>query len=347
MPYAETVLSYQDALNTLGGKTKHVLLGNGFSIGCDPIFSYPSLYDAAVKAGLSERAIAVFGRLGTSNFEGVMRLLDDSHWIAETYELITSNNSAMLDDVEVIKKTLVEAVAKSHLAHTGLVSDEKKAAALKFLEPFKNIFTTNYDLLAYWVNLARPGGAAWGDGFRSDADDPDAPYVVFTERLGQQPGLFYLHGGLHLHVVHGELRKHCWNRTGKPLTQLIQEGLANKSYPMFVAEGSAQQKLEQIQRSGYLWYCLDKLAKIESPLLVFGHALGDSDKHLADVIAQNLKLPSIAVGLFRDPKSSSNRAIYANALQLQARRIELLAQGRKGHELAVNFFDSESAGVWG
>lgn len=347
MPYAEKVLSYQDAYEALDGKTKHVLLGNGFSIGCDPIFSYPSLYDAAVKAGLSERAKAVFGRLGTSNFEGVMRLLDDSHWIAKTYGLITSSDSEMLGDVEVIKKTLVEAVAHSHLAHTGLVSDEKKAAALKFLAPFKNIFTTNYDLLAYWVNLACPEGPPWRDGFRSDADDPEAAYVVFAERLGSQPGLFYLHGGLHLHVVQGELRKHCWNRTGKPLTQLIQEGLANKIYPMFVAEGSAEQKLEQIQRSGYLWYCLDKFAKIESPLFVFGHALGESDKHLVDAIAYNLKLSSIAVGLFRDPKSPGNAAIYSNALQLQARRKELLAQGRKGHELTVIFFDSESARVWG
>lgn len=347
MPYAENVLSYEDAKQALGDKTKHVLLGNGFSIGCDPIFSYPSLYEAAVKAGLSDRAQAVFTRLGTSNFEGVMRLLDDSHWIAETYGLIDTPQSAMLDDVNVIKNTLVEAVAHSHLAHTGLVSDEKKAAALKFLAPFKNVFTTNYDLLAYWVNLACPQGPPWKDGFRSDADDPEAPYVVFSERLGSQPGLFYLHGGLHLHIVQGELRKHCWNRTGKALTQLIQEGLANKSYPMFVAEGSAEQKLEQIQRSGYLWYCLDKLAKIESPLLVFGHALGDSDRHLADAIAHNLKLGSIAVGLFRDPKSPSNRMIYTNALQLQARRGELLAQGRKGHELAVTFFDSESAKAWG
>lgn len=347
MAYAQSVLTYEDALAKLGEKTKHVLLGNGFSIACDPIFSYSSLFDAAVQLGLSERAQAVFERMGTANFEAVMRLLENADWVARTYQLLDGVGSELLEDVEVIKKTLVEAVAKSHLAHTGKVSEQKKEAALAFLKSYKNVFTTNYDLLAYWVNLACPEGPPWGDGFREDKDDPDAEYVVFSERLGSQAGLFYLHGGLHLFVDGGALKKHCWARTGKPLTLSIKEGLDQDRYPLFVAEGSAEQKLEHIQRCGYLWYCLDKFSRIESPLLVFGHTLGESDGHISDALARNMKLPSIAVGIYGDPKAAANQVTFMNVMHIKGIREKLLDEGKKGKELSVIFFDSASAKVWG
>lgn len=348
MAIAERVLPYDEALAGLGRGTKHALLGNGFSIACDPVFRYDKLYDAAVNAGLSQRAQRVFERLGTNNFEGVMHMLDDAHWVAQTYELIDADARIILDDVEIVKRALVDAVARSHLAHTGLVSDEKKAAALAFLSDYKHIFTTNYDLLAYWVNLATPGHPRWQDGFRGSADEDgeEAPYVVFSQSLAERDGLFHIHGALHLYVVHGELRKHCWSRTGVPLTQLIQEGLAAGNYPLFVAEGASNQKLEQIQRSGYLWYCMNKLAKIQSPLTVFGHALGPSDRHILDVIVGS-KCPHIAVGLFGDPASAVNQAIHDSVTQMQTRRRELVENERHRDELQVTFFSSESARVWG
>jgi hypothetical protein len=340
MAFASNVLKYRDVAAALGGsKRKHILLGNGFSIGCDPVFKYGRLYDAAVSAGLSQRAQSVFEYLGTSNFEGVMRLLDDAHWIAKTYGLV-GEHSQMLDDVEIVKRTLVDAVANSHLAHTGMLPDEKKAAALEFLRPYYNVFTTNYDLLAYWVNMSNPAGPIWGDGFREDEDEPDAPYVVFSERLGGQRGLLYLHGALHIYTVDGELRKQTWSRTGIPLTQLIKAGLARKEYPMFVAEGAAEKKLEQIQRNGYLWYALDKLARVEGPLVVFGLSLGASDSHIADALATNSKLPSLAVGLHGDPKSSINQAIFAAVSKMVARRETVLKKRGGGKPLEVMFYDS-------
>src|SRR2546425_11892638 len=109
------LLTYDAVRRALGNGRSHLLLGNGFSIACDPIFAYTSLYQRAIAAGLSKRAQAVFDRLGTNNFEGVMRLLDDGHWVARTYGLIHSDQSEMRCDVEVVKQALVEAIAKSHL----------------------------------------------------------------------------------------------------------------------------------------------------------------------------------------------------------------------------------------
>lgn len=347
MTRGTALLSYQEATANLPSGRRHILLGNGFSIACDPVFKYASLYEAAISAGLSGRAQAVFRRLGTNNFEGVMRLLDDAQWVAETYELLSPEDSEILKDVEVVKRTLVDAVAHLHLPHTGALADEKKLAARSFLEPYYNVFTTNYDLLAYWVNMSAPGGAIWGDGFRADSEVPDAPYVVFTERLGGDRGLFYLHGALHLYVAHGELRKHTWSRTGIPLTQLISAGLALGDYPLFIAEGAAEKKLEQVQRSGYLWYALDKFARLTSPLVVFGHTLGESDGHIADAIADNTSMVHVLVGLHGDPGSGPNQAIIASTQRMSARRERLIRRRSRTKQLDFMFYDSATAKPWG
>lgn len=339
------VLTYCEVRVRIGTARCHALLGNGFSIACDPIFRYERLYDNAVAAGLSERAQRVFARLGTNNFEGVMRLLEDAHWVAEEYGASRPGLDEMLQDVEIVKRTLVEAVASSHLENTGAVEDEKKDAALAFLAPYHNIFTTNYDLLIYWVNMHRQPRPLWQDGFRSDADLPAAPYVVFSERLGSARGLYFLHGALHLYLHRGELRKQTWIRTGRPLTQLIRESLARSEYPLFVAEGIPERKLEQIQRSGYLWYCLDKLARIQGPLVVVGHSLGESDSHIAEVIADNRDLEDLYVGLFGSPASESNIAVRRSVAAIERRRRER-ARSSKDKQLNVHFYDSASAPVW-
>ncbi len=96
----------------------------------------------------------------------------------------------------------------------------------------------------------------------------------------------------------------------------------------------------------YLWYCLDKLARIEDPLLVFGHSLGTSDQHIANVIVENPKLRLIAVGLHGAPDSPSNRTISASALKMRAQREELKKR-KRASPLDVLFYDSDSAHVWG
>lgn len=291
------MIDYSEVRTRIGRGRSHLLLGNGFSIGCDPVFRYESLYASAVEAGLGPNAQAVFERLGTSNFEGVLRLLEDTEWIADIYGAEDSEHrGAIREDIEVVKRTLVQAVAKNHLEHTGQVAEKKKSSANEFLEPYHNVFTTNYDLLSYWVSMSQDP-ILFRDGFREDEDDPDGATVVFTERIGGGRGLFYLHGGLHLFVQGGDLRKRCWSRTQRPLIELIREGLEKEEYPLFVAEGSAESKLGQIQRVGYLWYALDKFSRIRGPLVVYGHSLGPSDRHIRDAIVRNVDLESVYLGV--------------------------------------------------
>jgi hypothetical protein len=322
-------------------------LGNGFGVACSNVFQYPSLYEAAVREGLSERAAAVFDYLGTNNFEGVMRLLEDAHWVARTYGLLGDANE-MLRDVDVVKRALVGAVARSHLQHPGdpgEVAEERKDRALQFLSSYHNVFTTNYDLLAYWVAM-RAVPPALGDGFRPDPDDADAEHLVFSERIGSGRGLFFLHGALHLYQVAGETRKHSWIRSGRRLTELIVEGLEHGQYPLFVAEGLWERKAEQIQRNAYLAYCLGKLSRIREPLVIFGHGMTENDTHITHAIADNEDLSTIYVGLHGDLESAANLRIVATTETMIQRRRVLIDRLGRGRVLEAFFFPSATARVW-
>lgn len=345
MPDSIEVADYATVLASIRGRS-HLLLGNGFSIACDDVFRYQSLYEVAVADGLSEQAQAVFGRLGTNNFEGVLRLLEHAHWLCAQYGIAHANLADVLRDVEVVKSTLVHAVTASHLEHSGCVSDARKEAARVFLKPFHNIFTTNYDLLLYWTILSGHP-VTHGDGFRSDEDDPDAPYVVFSERLGGSKGIFYLHGALHLYVNGGQLRKHTWNRNQVRLTEQIRASLAASEYPLIVSEGTPEKKLEQIERNGYLWYALDKLHRIEGPLVVFGHSLGPSDQHIVNALASADNLPQLFVGLHGPPDSDVNLQIRAAAERMITAREARIATRGRGKPLFVGYFDSSSTRPWG
>lgn len=342
-----SVLDFSDVTRAIaGGRRSHMLLGNGFSIACDPVFRYQSLFDAAVAAGLSTKAQAAFARIGTNNFEGVLRLLEDAHWLCAEYGISHPNTAHLQDDIAVVKNTLVQAVTASHLEHPGLVPDHKKEAAREFLKPFHNIFTTNYDLLLYWTVLSG-SRVSHGDGFRSDEEEPEAPYVVFTERLGAAKGIFFLHGALHLHVKGGQLRKHCWNRTQRRLTDQIRESLSRSEYPLIVAEGTPEKKLEQIEHNGYLWYALDKLHRIQGPLVIFGHSLGPSDQHIVNAVGSAEDLDRVFVSLHGDPDSESNLQIRAAVDRMKMLRGVRIAHRGRGKELNVEYFSADSAHPWG
>lgn len=338
------VLTYADVLGEIGGRA-HLLLGNGFSIACHLIFKYQNLYEFAKENGLSLHVQKIFDHFGTNNFEGILHALEDANWVAAHYGLKNNAEDAprIKSDIKSIKDALVAAVAKTHLHDPGEIAEDRKALCVEFVKPYHNVFTTNYDLLLYWVEMHGHGELQKRDGFRTSPDDREAEYLVFREHVKNNKGMFFLHGALHLYVEDGEVRKHSWIRSEKPLIDLVLQGLESGQYPLFVAEGKARKKLEQIHKNDYLSYCISKLSRIEKQLVIYGHSLGSSDQHILDTIADNVDLDTVYVGLhsaFDDPSSRAKR----RSTDLMAKR--RLRVSRGGSQLNVKYYDSKTVTVW-
>ena len=88
---------------------RHLLLGNGFSIACRPdIFVYGKLFEQADFAKLSDSARQAFDALATTDFERVIRTLNDTAALADVYGLDPSISLQMRDDSAKLKELLVQ-----------------------------------------------------------------------------------------------------------------------------------------------------------------------------------------------------------------------------------------------
>ena len=139
---------------------RHVLLGNGFSIGANSQFAYGTLYEQAKRANLPSRVVELFERYGTTNFEQVLHHLDEGQWLADHYGLAGSGTERpMAKDYESLKDALVDAISNTHPATPNDIDEDKFQSSSQFLNSFKSIFTINYDLLLYWASMAQNGFA--------------------------------------------------------------------------------------------------------------------------------------------------------------------------------------------
>lgn len=340
---------------------KHLLLGNGFSIACKPdIFAYGSLFEEAKKT-MSKELAAIFAAMGTQDFEEVIRALQHAAVIVSVYRpKFTHTKKLLLADAEKLKTDLIQAVAGRHPARPNDIADERYTACRTFLSHFVGdgaggkIYTMNYDLLLYWALMHEEDdpdeliALNHDDGFRKDQEDYDAPYVEWQgEGAAHGQNIHYLHGALHLFDAGYHLQKYTWVNTGKALVDQANEALKKNLFPVFVAEGNSKSKLTKIQHSAYLQHNFKSFAGVchagsrqGTALFVFGHSFAKNDAHVLNMIGYG-KVTHLFVSPFGDPSSASNQIIRANVDKIAALR------PRAYPALHVDFFDAQSAKVWG
>jgi hypothetical protein len=109
------------------------------------------------------------------------------------------------------------------------------------------------------------------------------------ESHANSQNVHYLHGAMHLYDAGSQLQKYTWVNTGKALVDQANEALARDLFPLFVAEGSSDQKLAKIQHSAYLphnykSFCsvCSQGGKTGTALFIFGHSLAGTDRHILD-----------------------------------------------------------------
>lgn len=352
------LLTFADAIDhSAQFKKRHLLLGNGFSIACRPkIFTYGSLFEQADFSG-APRLPAVFDAVGTTDFEHVIKMLEDASRVVPVYSSEATEAAAqMAADAEALKDILIQTVANNHPNIPNEINDEQFWACRRFLAHFLGegnkdgkVYTLNYDLLLYWTLMHEdmgfddPINLAANDGFGRD-EDTEPEYVNWMgESSAHGQRVHYLHGALHLFDAGSELQKYTWVNTGKPLLEQAREAMSARKFPLFVAEGKSEQKLAKIKHSAYLHHSYksfsSQMAQKNDALFIFGHSLAPNDQHVLKKVARG-KVGQIYVGLYGDADSPGNNSIRDAANRLATQRGDRFP-------LAVSFFDAGSAEVWG
>jgi hypothetical protein len=141
------------------------------------------------------------------------------------------------------------------------------------------VYSTNYDLLPYWEMTALGVGNFIDYFFASANKDSFDP--IWLPDPGDRTRVFFPHGALHLvqrwNGVASKLKNH-----GRQL--LEQFGTEPQSEPLFVSEGTADDKRAAIRGSDYLSFAYNELARDQGPFVLFGVGLGPQDTHIAEAL---------------------------------------------------------------
>lgn len=341
------LLSFADAFKKIAHlKHKHLVLGNGFSISLRPdIFTYGSLLESA-NFDAAPNVKRLFGSLGTQDFELVIKHLMDAATVLRTYrpndvELI----DALAADANLVKDSLVTAIARRHPDRPYDIKESQYKACRRFLGIFNHIYTLNYDVLLYWSLMHTDVDQLdlrADDGFRHP--ERDEPFVTWQQ--GQSATIHYLHGALHLFDAGSEVIKYTWSKTDVPIVEQIRSALTENKYPLFVAEGISDSKLDKIMHNAYLHKSLRSLEACadnsNACFCVFGHSLAENDDHILRCIGRG-KATKMLVSVYGDPASAMNRQIEQNARRLAQYRDAV----NQRYPLEIIFYDAVSANVWG
>ena len=270
-----------------------------------------------------------------------MRALRQAAKLAEVYAKDRPDlPDRLCRDADGLREVLASTIASSHPDRPADIAPDQYSACRVFLSHFKSIYTLNYDLLLYWALMqseVEPQVTS-DDGFRQPEDGPE-DYVTWEVDRTDSQSVHYLHGALHIFDAGAEVQKYTWCNTGLALIDQIRAALEADKYPLFVAEGSDEEKLERIQHSGFLNRSYRSFAKISGPLFIFGHSLAENDEHILRLIDRG-KMNPIFVGLFGDAENPQNRRIVD-----RSRRFASARPSRR--PATIQFFDVTTANVWG
>jgi hypothetical protein len=217
-----------------------LLHGNGASCAVSHRFAYPSLYQAAP---LTADDRDIFSAPGTTNFEEV---LDHLRTAALICDQVGHDPDDVHDRYDSVREALIEAVNFHHADWVDVDDGGRLRRLRRALRPYDEVYTTCYDLLVYWAIMrGKPPGEGFVDFFWNAGLSFDP---LMTSVHADRTAVYFLHGALHLYRgPHGVTKKRT-SRSGNLLAQIATP----RRSPLFVSEGTAQQKLRSIRRSDYL-----------------------------------------------------------------------------------------------
>ena len=225
----------------------------------------------------------------------------------------------------------------------------------KYLSHFKTVFSLNYDLIMYWSMLE------YNDQYKNVLKDGfiTSDLLIYNSKVFAKNRIeilkkpytgnnsatlvFYPHGNLILHRTksrEGKIQGHKASYTSilETIADFWEE---NNSLPLFVSEGTYQEKLEVISSSNYLSYVIhEELPNGGDSLVIYGWGIGKQDTHILEQIARGT-YQQIAVSVYKGNKEDEQ--INREVEEIVQR---IISTAKNIDEDNIKFFDAQSAGCW-
>lgn len=311
-----------------------LLIGNGASMAVDSRFGYGSLIGHAKSHGLMNSDVnKLFNFFRTNDFELILRLV----WQANNI-----NNALNIADDKTreayihVRDCLIQTVRDIHPEYQAV--SIKIPQIYSFIKKFRTVLSLNYDLILYWAvmyGLEQHDRHEVKDCFIHGTFDEEWPRFRKSLRNGYPTLVFYPHGSLVLCRDRIEAEHKISTGFDNPnlLDSILGEWESGQYVPLFVSEGTTQQKVNAIKASNYLnTIYREVFSDLGTNLVIYGWAFGEHDMHIVEKIKLS-EINKIAV------------SVYGND-QGYCYRIDKIMREGIGREIDIVFFNSNSPGCW-
>lgn len=335
-----------------------LIIGNGTSIAIDECFKLFSLKKVAEeKEWIDEKLNQLFTEFDTKN-EGNFELILQFIWHAKLVnDYLEVDNEVVTRAYETVKNALIKSVREGHCNYS--TAHSYFPFIYTFTSLFKNIVSLNYDLILYWSIMygnEQDDGHEFSDclvknrgeqyiTLKKDLDFLRKSYQPYrrsqkTRYIDRKTLVFYPHGNLILlkDIHHQEIKL---EKGADSLKRIEDKWQTNQFIPIFVSEGTTEQKKYAINQSRYLSFIYDdvlpQLHEHEIQLVIIGWSLGDQDRHILEQIIggrkNSKKKGRIAIGIRRSSMEKNCQKFIEKIKKLNS-------------EVKITFFDSQSSGCW-
>ncbi|QXB93275.1 DUF4917 family protein [Providencia rettgeri] len=312
-----------------------LLIGNGASMAIDGRFGYQSLIEYAEKHGLMNSDVnKLFNFFKTTDFELVLRLV----WQATNINMALEIEDDKTRNAYVhVRDCLIKAVRDIHPEYQEV--SEQMPKVYNFIKKFKTILSLNYDLILYWTvmyGLSIRDNRELKDCFLNGEFESD--WTRFREPMDYRKKttlVFYPHGSLVLcrNKVESEFKIVTKGTKQNLLESILSAWNTGEYIPLFVSEGTVEQKINSIKNSNYLnTVYREVFADLGKKLVIYGWEIGEQDMHILERIKQS-NVNEVAISVY------SNNKAYCN-------RVEKLIKEKLGSGVLLYFFDSASPNCW-
>lgn len=334
-----SILGWSDIAEKYNRST--ILLGNGSSIAVNGCFQYQSLLDIAKQEFKQGNVDKLFEYFNTKDFELILRLIWQGRKIIDITkekEHKCVHYSRMEWIYEDIKNGLIKAVRQIHPNYYAIGINRLKRIS-NFLRNFDTVVSLNYDLIVYWASLTqndeRDSPYSFKDCFiRSKFEDNWKKLREPIRRAKYCTLIFYPHGNLILYkdLLSSEF-KISSNESNDLLDTILEEWKNGDKSPLFVSEGTAEQKIKSIRDSYYLSVVYREiLTEQKQSLVVYGWGFGEQDIYILTQM-KNCGIRNIAV------------SVYNNDMEYCS-RVRKIIKKELGSSIDIDFFHSDSEGCW-